>query len=192
MKYTVVATEILGATAAPGPAALLPVSFQVGARPAWTGAGAVLPVTASVSATALGYALQQAALPVGLSLAGGGVSVTGTALLATGVSMTAAVQGWTYTGGVPVTYLQYLGAPGSGTLTAQPGEFTTLITPASGYPYNLMIPPADGRWVAVSNLGGGQDMTRLLPDMRSKAPLRSRRAQHGQRTRSAYQTLGAR
>lgn len=191
MKYTIIATEVLGTLGAAGPAAALAASFTLNARPPWTGAGAVLPVTASVTANSLGYALQQAALPAGLSLAGGGITLGAGATLAAGIQVLAAVTGWTFTGTVPLTYPQYLGTGGA--LTAVPGEFTNVISPASGYPWDLGVPPPDGRWVSPSS---GPEPVRLdavrLPDMRAKAPLRSRRAQHGQRSRSAYATMGAR
>jgi hypothetical protein len=64
----------------------------------------------------------------------------------------AATAACTYTGLVPVVYLQYLG-PG-GTLDAAPGEVlpAAAVAVASGCPFTLAVPPADGRWVT----SGGQ------------------------------------
>ena len=65
---------------------------------------------------------------------------------------------YTYTGLTPGYYLQYLG-PG-GTLRAAPGQvFTaTAVSEASGWPYTLAVPPADGRWVT----SGGQPVYEVV------------------------------
>jgi len=182
MKYTVIATEVLGQAGAASPTAALAVGLSVAARPAWTDAGAALAAGVSVSATAVGYALQSATLPAGLSLAGGASLVTVTRLPVT-AAMSAGAAGWIFNGPVPLTYLQYLGL--GGTLTAAPGEFTTAITPASGYAYQLNVPPPDGRWLSPFS-------SSPVGDVRLPAPLRSVRKQHGQRTRSSYAAMGAR
>jgi len=185
MKYTAIATEVLG-TAGPPPSnqtAALPASFTLRARPAWTDAGAAMNAGVSLSATSVSYALYDAGLDAGLALTAGydlGAAVT----LPVGVGVDAQAAGWIYTGTFPVTYLQYLGA--GGTLGADPGEFTTQITAASGYPYQLQVPPQDGRWESAF------EGPRSMGSVRVLAPLRTRHKQHGQRSRSAYQALGAR
>lgn len=58
-----------------------------------------------------------------------------------------------FTGNVPLTYLQYLDLQTGHTLVVQPGH-EYAVTPASGYPYPLAVPPGDGRWQG----GGGDEM----------------------------------
>ena len=59
----------------------------------------------------------------------------------------AAVAAYTFTGLAALCYLQYLGP--AGTLAAAPGSAFNAgtIAEASGYPYVLAVPPADGRWM---------------------------------------------
>ena len=93
--------------------------------------------------------VQKAFLPVGLTLTAG--NITG---------------GWQYTGPVPLTYPQYL-QPG-GDLVVNPGEIVNLMGPASGWQYDLTVPPPDGRWVI---LGGGGD---IYGTAEEKAPAKKR------------------
>ena len=88
-----------------------------------------------------------------------------------------AVAAYTFTGLAALCYLQYLG-PG-GTLAAAPGSAFNAgtIAEASGYPYVLAVPPADGRWVTE----GGQIIYAVLfgesPEGGRWAKARNSRAQ---------------
>lgn len=68
-----------------------------------------------------------------------------------GDTLSAGTDVWAiFTGGVPLTYSQYLDVQAGHTLVAQPGgEYD--IEAASGYPYALPEPPADGRWIPEGN-----------------------------------------
>jgi hypothetical protein len=60
-----------------------------------------------------------------------------------------------FIGLAPATYLQYLGP--NGTLHVVPGATFTAgeIASASGWPYQLPVPPHDGRWLLNGVLQGG-------------------------------------
>jgi hypothetical protein len=184
MKYTAVATEILGSASAPSATASLPATLTVTAHPPWIGAQANLAAGFTLSGASLNYPIQQATLNTGVSLAAGPV-LSLTTVLPVAVSQVADAAGWLFTSLVPLTYLQYLGGEGT-TLEGTPGLFTAAITPASGYAFQLPIPPHDGRWVSPF-VGPGQFFSTSLP-----APTRTRLRQHGQRSMSAYAALGAR
>ena len=90
-------------------------------------------------------------MPAGVSLAAGGL-VTSNAALAFGLLVAGIPDAWIYTGPVPLTYLQYLDS--AGTLTAVPGMAVVAMGEASGWTYDLPVPPPDGRWVTIG--AGGQ------------------------------------
>ena len=185
MTYTAVATEILGSASAPSNTAALPAVLSVSAHPPWIGAQASLPAVFSLSGVSLSYPIQSTALPVGLSLTAG-PALGAVTVLTVAVSQVADAAGWLFTSQIPLTYLQYLGGDGT-TLDAAPGLFTAAITPASGYAYTLSVPPPDGRWVSPFTPAGPGQQAMSLP-----APTRTRLRQHGQRSMSAYGTLGTR
>ena len=90
--------------------------------------------------------------------------VAGHATISVGLTLTAGPESaWQYIGPVPLTYLQYEFTAG-GTLVVSPGE-TTEMDPASGYPYQLAVPPPDGRWIIA---GSGMDLFTPAPPRRQE------------------------
>jgi len=79
-------------------------------------------------------------------------SFFGNASLNVGITLTAgAYSAWQYIGQVPLTYLQYLMQ--GGTLQVTPGEYIQVAGPASGWSYELPLPPPDGRWLTTGTGG---------------------------------------
>ena len=153
---------------------------------------AALGVGLTLSASPSGSAAGAAALPVGLSLSAGSVAEPVT-VLAVGLSLPAVPNLWVYAGVFPVTYPQYLGVPGEGSLSVVPGEFVLLMGRASGYPWTLAVPPPDGRWVTLGTGGTSYGVPLERGEARRPAaPARSRPARHGDRSQSAYQAAGSR
>lgn len=90
-------------------------------------------------------------MDIGVGLTAGGLIVWD-ATLPIEADVEADPSAWQYIGGVPVSYLQYLAAGGS--LTVTPGQTVVAMEEASGWPYDLPVPPADGRWLVLG--AGGQ------------------------------------
>jgi len=186
MKYTITAVEIQG-TVNPVYTARLNVGLSLVALTAWENAKATLPVGLAVTASSVGYVLDSATLGIGFTL-GNTSAVEYSARLPVATTLKSSAEGWIYIGPVPLTYPQYLAR--KGTLIATSGEFFYYITPASGWPYALALPPPDGRWITGNEGGGGSMGIALHP--RTPAPLATRVKRHGMRSRSAYAEMGKR
>ena len=146
-----------------------------------------LQIALAVKPSSVGYIPGEASFAISTSLSPRAIQKAA-AELGVVTFISGAPQGWTFIGPADVTYPQYLGLTGA--LTAEPGEFTVYILPASGWPYQLAVPPPDGRWIGVASSSQAASLEAPAVHPRTPAPLTSKAKRHGTRPRSAYGDLG--